>query len=111
MCFFYLQIDKKILKTSSTNSRNLNREIILQNKLNHPNILKLYEEIEDEKKIYMILELANRGSLFNLIKKNKYLMEDEAFIYFFQTCLAIYHLQKKNIIHRDIKVSFNIPAN
>lgn len=97
-------MEKKILRSSSTNSRNINREITLQKKLNHPNILKLYEAIEDERKIYIVLELANRGSLFSLIKKNKYLTEDEAFIYFFQACLAIHYLQKKNMIHRDIKV-------
>ena len=51
----------------------------------------------------MILEFAENGNLFNYLKKRTKLPENEAFVYFFQTCLGIDYLHKKDIIHRDLK--------
>lgn len=53
--------------------------------------------------MFLILELAENGSLFSYLRKRKRLPENEAFVYFFQTCLGIDYLHKKNIIHRDLK--------
>jgi serine/threonine protein kinase len=72
--------------------------------MNHPHILKLYHFFEDETYIYLILELAENGNLFQYIRKKKRLSEPEAFVYFFQTCLAIDYMHKREIIHWDIKV-------
>lgn len=52
----------------------MNKEIAISKKLNHSNIVKLYEVIEDEeyKKLYMIMEYCEKGSLKNeMVKKNK----------------------------------------
>ena len=38
-----------------------------------------------------------------MIKKKKYLKEDEAFYFFIQACAAIYFLHSNGLIHRDIK--------
>lgn len=45
----------------------MNKEVAIAKKLNHPNIVKLYEVIEDEeyKKFYMIMEHCQKGSLKN----------------------------------------------
>jgi len=82
----------------------VNREIKCQKKLNHPNILKLYHALEDNDKIYLVLELAEKGSLFKLLKKNKRLSEKDGFYFFYKTTLAINYMHKNNMIHRDIKV-------
>ncbi|CAD8109428.1 unnamed protein product [Paramecium primaurelia] len=82
---------------------NLKREIKIQRRLVHPHIVRLYHYFEDKENVYLILELAENGSLFLYIRKRKRLPEKEAFVYFFQTCLGIEYLHKKNILHRDLK--------
>ncbi|CAK57339.1 unnamed protein product (macronuclear) [Paramecium tetraurelia] len=82
---------------------NLKREIKIQRKLHHPNIIKLDSYFEDKTNVYLILEYAEGGSLFKKIKKERRLSEEEAFHYLYQTCLGIEYLHKMKIIHRDIK--------
>ncbi|CAD8178756.1 unnamed protein product [Paramecium pentaurelia] len=82
---------------------NLKREIKIQRRLQHPHITKLFHYFEDKENVFLILELADNGSLFSYIRKRRRLPENEAFVYFFQTCLGIDYLHKKNIIHRDLK--------
>ena len=55
--------------------KQLENEINILAKCYHPNIIQLNAVFEDEKYIYLIMELANEGSLFNLIRKNKKLSE------------------------------------
>ena len=69
----------------------------------HPHITKLYHYFEDKENVYLILEFASNGNLFNYLRKKKKFQENEAFVYFFQTCLGIDYLHKKDIIHRDLK--------
>jgi aurora kinase A len=44
---------------------NVKREIKIQRRLDHPNIIKLYWYFEDKENVYLILEYAERGSLFH----------------------------------------------
>ena len=56
-------INKKELKESEMESQ-LIQEIKIQLYSSHPNILKMYGFFADEKKIYLLLELATNGCLF-----------------------------------------------
>jgi serine/threonine protein kinase len=81
----------------------LKREIFIQRKLKHQNILQMKDCFEDENNIYLVLEYAECGSLFEYIQKKDTLGEREAFIFFIQSCLAVEFLHKNDIVHRDIK--------
>lgn len=96
---------------NSKSTKNLKREIKCQRELNHPNILKLDHFFEDDDQIYLILELAEKGSLFRYLKNNNQLSEPLTFYFFFQITLAIDYMHKNNIIHRDIKVSITFLKN
>ena len=79
-------------------------EIKIHSKLDHPNIIKLYNMNETDNEINIIMEYAKNGNLFQLISKNSSgLPEKMAFHYFIQVVNAVYFLHENQIIHRDIK--------
>ena len=47
--------------------KRFNHEIKLLKKLDHPYILKLYEQYEDDKRYYLVMELCTGGELFDAI--------------------------------------------
>lgn len=47
----------------------LRREIEIQAHLVHPNILRLYGYFHDKNKVYLILEYAPQGELYNKLRK------------------------------------------
>jgi len=91
---------------SKTNNKNLIlNEINIQSKISHPNIIKLYNYFKDKenKNIFLILEYASKGTLFDYIRYKNGLDESKSFYYFIQAVNAIYFLHKNKIIHRDLK--------
>ena len=81
----------------------IHNEIDIHSKLNHPNIIRLYNVLETEEEINILLEYAENGSLYSLIQKENGLSENRAYKYFIQIVNAVYFLHQNNIIHRDIK--------
>ena len=75
------KLDKSTIKTPKM-QETLNREIVIQKKLKHVNIVRLFASLEDEKYIYLILEYVEQGNLFYIIRKKGMLTEDEAFYFF-----------------------------
>ena len=96
-------IQKENLKKMECPLDLIYKEIYIQLKFNHPNITRLFSFHEDKENIYMILEYSNNGNLFSKIRFQKFLSEDEAFIYFIQVVNAINFLHENGYIHRDIK--------
>jgi len=65
---------KMIEKSTLTNSKireTLRREIQIQKKLKHINIVRLYTCLEDETTFYLILEYVEQGNLFYFIRNRK----------------------------------------
>ena len=50
-------------------------EIKILKKVRHPNVIQLYEIIETEKELYMIMEYCNGGELFDYIVRHTRLSE------------------------------------
>ena len=79
------------------------REIKISSELNHPNIIKIYKIIEEEKKYLVIMEYCEEGELFNYIVKKDRLSENESAFFYYQLINAIEYLHSKGIAHRDLK--------
>jgi len=97
-------IEKRKLLMSYGKLDIIYNEINIHSKLDHENIIKLYNVYEDNENINIILEYAPNGNLYELIAKQKNgFSEYKAFEYFIQVVNAVYYLHNNNIIHRDIK--------
>ena len=86
----------------------VSREIHILKLIRHPNIIQLYEVIlkqiiETPRKLYLIMEYASGGELFDYIVKNNKLKEKEACKFFHQLLAGIEYIHKLHIVHRDLK--------
>ncbi|XP_007657019.3 calcium/calmodulin-dependent protein kinase kinase 2 isoform X1 [Ornithorhynchus anatinus] len=82
------------------------QEIAILKKLDHPNVVKLVEVLDDpsEDHLYMVFELVNQGPVME-VPTVKPLTEDQARFYFQDLIKGIEYLHYQKIIHRDIKPS------
>ncbi|THG98230.1 hypothetical protein EW026_g3921 [Hermanssonia centrifuga] len=80
------------------------REIEVLRSLKHPNIVRLYDVIETDKYIGIILEFAQGGELFDHILAHRYLREKDACKLFCQLISGVWYIHQKKIVHRDLKL-------
>lgn len=90
-------------KIDQEDADRLSREIKFLKELNHPNIIKIYQIIDDHKNYNIIMELADKGELFNYIVERKRLNEKIASIFFMQLMQGLSFMHQHCIVHRDIK--------
>ena len=94
---------KEITKKSNFETKQIKKEIILHQKLDHKHIIKFIDYLDTQKKVFIFLEYATNGDLFHFINKNKKISKPQLLKFFHQTCKAIKYLHSKNIMHRDLK--------
>lgn len=80
------------------------REIEVLRTLKHPHIVRLYDVIETDKYIGIILEYASGGELFDHILASRYLRERDAAKLFAQLLSGVWYIHQKQIVHRDLKL-------
>ncbi|XP_041255500.1 calcium/calmodulin-dependent protein kinase kinase 1 [Onychostruthus taczanowskii] len=82
------------------------QEIAILKKLDHINIVKLIEVLDDpaEDNLYMVFDLMRKGPVMEVPSEQPF-SEEQARLYFRDIVLGIEYLHYQKIIHRDIKPS------
>jgi len=94
-------IDKNNEEEELTDEEILN-EINILKKIDHPNIVKLFEFYSNKSKYYLILEFCEGGNLNQFLNENK-LSEFHVIYIMFQILSAMNYCHNMNILHRDLK--------
>ena len=94
----------KVIKKSRVKDPNrFKSEIEIMKQLDHPNVIKLFETYEDNKNIYLVMELCEGGELFDKIIDKGHFTEQMSGYYFKQIVSALNYIHSKKIVHRDLK--------
>lgn len=95
-------IRKSAIKTEK-DVETVKKEVSFMKMLEHPNILRMFDTLEDHEKLYLVLEIAAGGDLFDKIVSMGGFSEEVSRNYFRQVIDGLEHCHEKGIIHRDMK--------
>ncbi|CAD8114304.1 unnamed protein product [Paramecium primaurelia] len=105
-CYAIKCIDKDRLSFEQ-----IQRELEILSRLDHPNIIRVYEEYEDQNHFYFVMEYCKGGELLQQILKHGALSERMTQIIMRQLFSAVGYLHERGIIHRDLKPENLMLAN
>jgi serine/threonine protein kinase/lipopolysaccharide biosynthesis regulator YciM len=93
-------------KLSEQEIERFRREAKAASKLDHPNIIGVFDFGIDRGTVpYMVMDFLEGQSLDKILYKQKYLDMRQALHLFVQACDALGHAHRRGVIHRDIKPS------
>ena len=94
------------LPISARKKRYVKHEIQIIKMLHHPNIVRIFETIEDSNYLYLVFEYIKGGSLFEYLnsRPHKKLDEGEVKRIFRQIVSTVQYCHKQNVAHRDLKL-------
>jgi len=94
-------INKKTLKKEELQL--LSREINIMKKLQHKNIVQLYDIYETSNELFLVLEFIPGGELFDQIVERGSYSEHDAAALIRQILEGIDYMHKHGVVHRDLK--------
>jgi len=94
---------KTISKKRVKNVDRFTEEMNIMKLLDHPNIVRLYETFDDERNVYLVLELCSGGELFDRIVADGSFTEQAAAYCVQQMLRAVNYLHSNCIMHCDLK--------
>ncbi|ETW00820.1 CAMK protein kinase [Aphanomyces invadans] len=94
-------VEKQVL--SKTDRVALSQEVLILSRMDHPNVMRLHEVLEDDSKCIMIIECLDGGDLFDRVTQKGKLADAEAQGVMAALVEAVYYCHSHCILHRDIK--------
>jgi len=98
-----MKVIKKRYQYNPQEEEKIIKEIQILKKLDHPNIIRVFEFFNTKSDFYIISELCEGGELFDRIIKLKKLNEKVAAYVMKQLLSTIQFCHKNQILHRDLK--------
>ena len=87
-----VKILQKAKMVDNADVERVSREIHILKIVQHPHIVQLYEIIETEKELYMIMEYCNGGELFDYIVRHTRLSEKQACKFYLELISGIEYI-------------------
>ncbi|KAK8865312.1 hypothetical protein M9Y10_010852 [Tritrichomonas musculus] len=106
--FYNTEFAIKVLchsKNAEQNSLTYEAEINSLKKLNHPNVIRLYDYFDEDDKLFIVLEYCNGGTLEDRITRNEEISFDEKIRICSQLVSALKYCYDKSVAHQDIKTA------
>jgi eukaryotic-like serine/threonine-protein kinase len=89
---------------NSDSVKRFHREAKAVSRLNHPNIIRLYDfGVMDEGQPYIVTELLSGPTLADVLRKKGFISIKQAMPIFEQVCSAVGEAHRSRVIHRDLK--------
>ena len=101
--FVAMKIMKKAEILKSKQADHISNEIKILSMIDHPFVITFGGFTQDDRNLYLALELINGGELFTYLRGVGRFPVDQARIYIAQIILIFDYLHNKNIIYRDLK--------
>ena len=94
----------KVLKcVNKSDAKLIMDEVKILKDLDHPNIVKYYEEIDDGTYVFLVTEYCSGGELLDRISDQSEFGESDVAVITEKILKALNHCHYKSIAHRDIK--------
>ncbi len=106
--FLYRTVAVKVLRSHSAllpkSIKRFRYEAIAASKLDHPNIIRVYEfNVPDQGAPYLVMDYLEGSSLAEFIAKNGAIELRRAISIMTKVCEGLEHAHKAGVIHRDLK--------
>ncbi|XP_051165219.1 calcium/calmodulin-dependent protein kinase type II alpha chain isoform X7 [Leptopilina boulardi] len=101
-----LEFAAKIINTKKLSARDfqkLEREARICRKLQHTNIVRLHDSIQEENFHYLVFDLVTGGELFEDIVAREFYSEADASHCIQQILESVHHCHHNGVVHRDLK--------
>jgi serine/threonine protein kinase len=80
-------------------------EARIQAKFSHPNMVNIFNLIEQDSNVFIVMEYINGGTLEKHLERKGILSQDESTYISLQVLSALQFMHSKGVVHRDIKPS------